>query len=147
MTPTTYPEQLKRLMMHYQVEQGNEKDWSVFERDIRSEECDGGFLWIETPEGSYNWHQWIVLGNFHDFFSYIKDKPEYAWLMEEEKDSIESMTNGIRFELLKTRPDNTQLIREAVEEIETDIHKLETALVFKLDHLTDKIQKLKKLIG
>jgi hypothetical protein len=53
---------VKELMLKRQVEQGNEKNWKVFEGDI--EDCDCGFVWGATPEQYDVWHQAFRYGNF-----------------------------------------------------------------------------------
>lgn len=63
-----FPKEIVLKMMEYQVEQGNVEDVSVFERDIKSGDEQGGFTWGHTLEGDQWWGEVIVNKNFNKFF-------------------------------------------------------------------------------
>lgn len=47
------------LMLMRQVEQGNPKDISVFQRNINATKIEGGFDWGSTPEGATKWLEMV----------------------------------------------------------------------------------------
>lgn len=65
------PVEIRELMLKRQVEQGNPRDESVFEREIMSNSCMGGFYWDITPEGSDFWIKILFFGDISHFYSDI----------------------------------------------------------------------------
>ena len=59
-----FPQEIVEKMLERQVEQGNKRDVSVFERT-----CTGGFFWDITIEGQLFWSSVIKNKNFDVFFA------------------------------------------------------------------------------
>lgn len=55
-------------MVENQIQQGNKIDLSVFDKDLFTNKADGGFEWIESPEGVEFWENVIEFGNQEIFF-------------------------------------------------------------------------------
>ena len=63
-----FPREIVERMLECQVEQGNEKDVSVFETILDADRYFGGFTWRDTIEGSNWWSKVIDDKNFDIFF-------------------------------------------------------------------------------
>ena len=70
-TMTTYKGQLEGFpievvekMLHYQVEQGNKRDVTIFEANKLAAKCQQGFEWTDTPENQDFWSHVIDKKNF-----------------------------------------------------------------------------------
>lgn len=63
-----FPKEVVDKILYYQVQQGNEKDLLVFEKNSRVFKYTGGFSWDETEEGAYFWVDVIGNKNFDKFF-------------------------------------------------------------------------------
>ena len=75
-----FPQEVVEKMVERQVEQGNKRDVSIFEKD-RNEEADfGGFDWDESPEGYGFWYKVIYSSQFDVFFNRYPKK-EYPRVM------------------------------------------------------------------
>ena len=61
-------------MMEEQERQGNYPDVKVFQNNISSNYDEGGFDWLETPEGYNFW--WDVI-NERDFNLFFEKYPDY----------------------------------------------------------------------
>ena len=63
-----FPIEVVHKMVDYQVEQGNEADVTVFQKDITSGEYRMGFTWNKTKELFVFWHNVIEFRHFDTFF-------------------------------------------------------------------------------
>ena len=72
-----FPQEVVEKMLERQVEQGNPKDVTIFEKDRCIIKSGGGFSWSETPEGINFWGDVITYKNFDKFFKvYPKKQPK-----------------------------------------------------------------------
>lgn len=78
-----FPIEIVQKMVERQVEQGNEPDVTIFQKECRASRLDGGFTWGSTIEGVGFWSRVISLKKFDEFFKrYPKDslyKKVYIW--------------------------------------------------------------------
>ena len=63
-----FPVEVVEKMLERQVEQGNPKDVSVFEKNRTEDKSEGGFDWWVTPEGDDFWYMVIDMEDFDFFF-------------------------------------------------------------------------------
>lgn len=63
-----FPEEVVEKMLERQVEQGNPRDVSVFEKYIGDDKQAGGFDWCSSPEGHLFWKVIIQEEDFETFF-------------------------------------------------------------------------------
>ena len=63
-----FPPEVVELMLQRQVEQGNTRDIEVFEEERNAGKENGGFTWIDTPEGRNFWNSIISEKDFNLFF-------------------------------------------------------------------------------
>ena len=63
-----FPEEVVEKMLERQVEQGNPRDVSVFEKDSWDDKQAGGFDWCSSPEGHHFWDAIIEDKDFETFF-------------------------------------------------------------------------------
>ena len=63
-----FPIEVVERMLECQVEQGNKRDVSVFEREKKTTKHFNGFSWGETKEDLYFWDEVIMNKNFDLFF-------------------------------------------------------------------------------
>lgn len=63
------PVEIQELMLTRQVEQGNKRDESVFERYIRANKKEGGFNWVYTPENFDYWEKILDDGDISHFYT------------------------------------------------------------------------------
>jgi hypothetical protein len=61
-----FPQEIVKRMLDYQVEQGNRRNVTIFERDKC--DCNKGFNWSKTKEDSYFWCEVIIREDFNLFF-------------------------------------------------------------------------------
>lgn len=72
-----FPKEVVEKMLEIQVEQGNERDVRVFEKDRYASKEEGGFWWLDTIEGSDFWNRIIQHRDFNAFFiKYPKQETE-----------------------------------------------------------------------
>ena len=76
-----FPKEIVERMLECQVEQGNEKDVSVFETILDADRYFGGFTWIDTIEGSNWWSEVIDNKNFNMFFNKYPKTSQYPKVM------------------------------------------------------------------
>ena len=62
------PVEIQERMLECQVEQGNDKDASVFETNVNTAHPYGGFWWASTVEGIGFWNEVLNNSNFQLFF-------------------------------------------------------------------------------
>jgi hypothetical protein len=62
-----FPTEVVEKMLERQVEQGNRRDVSAFEKNRMM--CIGGFAWASSPEGHSFWEDVIKFKNFDTFFA------------------------------------------------------------------------------
>jgi hypothetical protein len=75
---TGFPKEIINRMLDCQEEQGNKKDISVFENNIRASIYDNGFAWEKTKEKHDFWDKVITEKNFDVFFEkYPKQDNQY----------------------------------------------------------------------
>lgn len=65
-----FPQQIVERMLDCQVEQGNERDVSVFEDDVVASSYDGAFDWYCSIEGDDFWELVLVMRDFGVFFEW-----------------------------------------------------------------------------
>ena len=65
-----FPEEVVEKMLERQVEKGNPRDVSVFEKDSWADKQAGGFDWSSSPEGLLFWSVIIEEEDFETFFKY-----------------------------------------------------------------------------
>ena len=82
-----FPQEIVEKMLERQVEQGNERDVSVFERSRSSNKRGGGFLWIDTEEGCLFWDSVILDMDFDVFFAKYPKK-QYPRVMMVSNDNV-----------------------------------------------------------
>ncbi|HEX4888568.1 MAG TPA: DUF3310 domain-containing protein [Luteibaculaceae bacterium] len=91
------PPFVKELMLKRQEEQGNPRDWSVFERSLKINKKSGGFDWYLTPERDVwheaIWHEAIEKGNFQPLYDFHGYNPE-ADPVEKSPDTPAHYQNG-----------------------------------------------------
>ena len=63
-----FPEEVVEKMLERQVEQGNKRDVSVFEKDSWADQPAGGFDWSSSPEELLFWCAIIEDKDFELFF-------------------------------------------------------------------------------
>ena len=63
-----FPREIVERMLECQVEQGNPKYVSVFEKDKTSNRLQGGFTWRNTSEGYIFWDKILGCGKLDTFF-------------------------------------------------------------------------------
>ena len=63
-----FPEEVVDKMLERQVEQGNKRDVSVFEKVRLTGTHNGGFRWGNTPEGDIFWSDVIFKKDFEVFY-------------------------------------------------------------------------------
>jgi hypothetical protein len=73
------PKEIQEVMLQRQVEQGNKRDESVFERYIMACGKDGGVDWQDTPEGYAIWCE-VLLGNYQAFYDFHSNPDPLAAL-------------------------------------------------------------------
>jgi hypothetical protein len=66
------PADIVEVMLLRQVEQGNKRDVSVFEKHRTQGLGGGGFAWAETPEGNDVWCAALINQNFAPFYEFHK---------------------------------------------------------------------------
>ena len=76
-----FPKEIVERMLECQVEQGNEKDVSVFETILDADRYFGGFTWRDTIEGSNWWSEVIDNKNFNMFFNKYPKTSQYPKVM------------------------------------------------------------------
>lgn len=69
-----FPEEVIEKMLERQVEQGNERDVSVFEKERNVYKNWGGFRWDNTSEGYSFWNEVIDNKDFDLFFEKYPNK-------------------------------------------------------------------------
>lgn len=73
-----FPKEIIAKMLDYQEEQGNERDISVFEKNIIAGKNTKGFGWFITKEGTDFWCDVISNKDFNIFFErYLKKDNQY----------------------------------------------------------------------
>ena len=78
-----FPTEVVEKMLERQVEQGNQRDVTVFEFAKRAGRGTKGFCWVETVEGQYFWEEVLENQNFELFFEkYPKTKTELTFPRE-----------------------------------------------------------------
>lgn len=75
-----FPTEIVEKMLDYQEQQGNERDISVFEKDIFAGKRSKGFIWDETLEGADFWNEVIEQRNFQVFFDRYPKYPKVMWV-------------------------------------------------------------------
>jgi hypothetical protein len=65
---TGFPKEIIQKMVERQVEQGNEPDYTVFEKDYSTDKKSKGFDWMESKEGYDFWKEVILYKNFKIFY-------------------------------------------------------------------------------
>ena len=71
-----FPREIVERMLEYQVEQDNQRNISVFERDKNADKRQGGFTWENTLEGHDFWDRILLYGKLDTFFNkYTKTSP------------------------------------------------------------------------
>ena len=63
-----FPREIVERMLECQVEQGNPRDVSIFERTPNADQSSKGFNWRDTIEGDHWWSKIIDYKNFDTFF-------------------------------------------------------------------------------
>ena len=76
-----FPKEIVERMLECQVEQGNEKDVSVFETILDADRYFGGFTWRDTIEGFNWWSEVIDNKNFNMFFNKYPKTSQYPKVM------------------------------------------------------------------
>ena len=77
-----FPVEIQERMLECQVEQGNKRDASVFEKKIDADACSGGFDWVETEENYYFWYLIIHEGDYKGFYKLYPKQPFIPELYE-----------------------------------------------------------------
>jgi len=72
-----FPTEIVEKMIERQIEQGNAKSVSVFEKDRSVSIFQGGFFWHKTPEGDDWWCKVIEDKNFELFFELYPKKATF----------------------------------------------------------------------
>lgn len=93
-----FPQEVIDKMLERQVEQGNERDVTVFEQNC----CAGGsrgFIWTDTPEKGGFWEQVIEKRNFDLFFErYPKNVyPKVMLVSDFEYDDLKKWNTRVVF--------------------------------------------------
>ena len=63
-----FPKEIVERMLECQVEQGNPKDVSIFEKYKSADKRSGGFTWGDTSEGHIFWAEILTYGKSDTFF-------------------------------------------------------------------------------
>lgn len=66
------PEHILDQMLKYQEQQGNPKDLSVFEKNLKADRENGGFNWNDTIEGGKVWSAVLIHNKFHLIPAFIR---------------------------------------------------------------------------
>jgi len=91
-----FPNEVVEKMLERQVEQGNKRDVSVFERFNR--DCVNGFSWANTKEEYYFWDEVICEKNFNLFFEkYPKEEEIKLPTTEQERDKLIDTLKSMEF--------------------------------------------------
>ena len=81
-----FPQEIVERMLDCQVEQGNKRDVSVFEKFWGSDRGERGFNWSDSFEGVAFWELVLVMRDFETFFKrYPQSTPRYSNLQQFEK--------------------------------------------------------------
>ena len=75
-----FPEEVVEKMLERQVEKGNPRDVSVFEKDSWADKQAGGFDWSSSPEGLLFWS---VIIEEEDFDTFFKRYPKQEAMKQE----------------------------------------------------------------
>jgi hypothetical protein len=76
-----FPAAVVEKMLERQVEQGNKRDVSVFERNKIAGEPEGGFNWQSTTDGAGFWFDVIHDQRFECFFERYPEQPTFPCVM------------------------------------------------------------------
>ena len=77
-----FPIEVVQKMVERQVEQGNEPDVRIFQKDCRATRLERGFTWESTIEGDVFWYITIAQNRFDEFFKRYPKTPSkkvYIW--------------------------------------------------------------------
>ena len=77
-----FPIEVVQKMVERQVEQGNEPDVRIFQKDCRATRLERGFTWESTIEGDAFWYITIAQNRFDEFFKRYPKTPSkkvYIW--------------------------------------------------------------------
>ena len=77
-----FPIEVVQKMVERQVEQGNEPDVTIFQKDCRATRLERGFTWQSTIEGDAFWYITIAQNRFDEFFKRYPKTPSkkvYIW--------------------------------------------------------------------
>jgi hypothetical protein len=96
-----FPTEVIEKMLERQVEQGNPKKKSIFERNYACNAKNGGFDWDRTTEGQLFWCEVLREEKFKTFFDKYPKKKELAFPRKmlvwdiEGKGKVETLVLGI----------------------------------------------------
>lgn len=77
------PNDIIKVMLQRQVEQGNPEDVTIFEKNKKNGKHEGGFDWHKTPEINI-WTNVIVHMNFESFYEFHKPKSDLPFKIGDE---------------------------------------------------------------
>lgn len=78
------PDFIGEELMNQQELQGNKRDISVFEKDVRAEKSEGGFYWHETEQQRLFWFRILLEQDINLFLACFKPELE-VWYDEKKK--------------------------------------------------------------
>lgn len=87
-----FPKEVVEKMIERQVEQGNPRDVSVFEKRRTIDKGHLGFTWVTTDEGGDFWDSVI---EYKDFDLFFKRYPKSETL-EQERDRLEEINEQLK---------------------------------------------------
>jgi len=94
-----FPKEVVEKILEQQVEQGNEKDISIFEKYIRAGKFRGGFDWDTTTEGDNFWRNVLIKKNFDLFFQkYPKKQYPKVMIVSNNNDFSKSLERVVFME-------------------------------------------------
>jgi hypothetical protein len=157
-----FPEEVVERMLYYQVEQGNKRDVTVFEKNRIAGKDTGGFDWVKTLEKHAFWIQ-VIDGRDFDVFFDRYPKKAYPKVMMVSDCPIDNDNKGIPQVVFMEKCGrffawaSAKTIEEAEREIEIkrwsyvkDIEPQPTTIELTMDEIAEKfgvdvkILKIKK---
>jgi hypothetical protein len=97
-----FPIEIVDKIIERQVEQGNEPDLAVFQRNICRNKRNGGFDWEDTVEGASFWYEVINKERFDVFF---EKYPHYKETIISEYSNFKKVESNLRL-MLKNKFSN-----------------------------------------
>ena len=143
------PDFIGEELMKQQERQGNERDITVFERNIESCQVGGGFDWIESVQGFAFWQDVLIERDINLFLAWFTPELE-VWdsevISKTTKKTIGYMEEGTIFPFVASddRYSHAQLPKKELTDKEKLLKKADE-LLKKADELLKKADELREV--